>query len=53
MSFLNLYSFFNEKLMILGSGDSSIRFRPHLNVSKNDIDVAIDIISQTLKKMLN
>ena len=44
---------FNEKLMILGSGDSSIRFRPHLNVSKNDIDVAIDIISQTLKKMLN
>ena len=44
---------FNEKLMILGSGDASIRFRPHLNVSKNDIDVAIDIISQTLKKMLN
>ena len=44
---------FNEKLMILGSGDASIRFRPHLNVSENDIDVAIDIISQTLKKMLN
>ena len=44
---------FNKKLMILGSGDASIRFRPHLNVSKNDIDVAIDIISQTLKKMLN
>ena len=44
---------FKKNLMILGSGDSTIRFRPHLNVSKEDIDISIDIISQTLKKMLN
>ena len=44
---------FKEKLMILGSGDSSIRFRPHLNVLKKDIDTAIQIVSNILKKMLN
>ncbi len=44
---------FNKKLMILGSGDASIRFRPHLNVTQTDIDTALDIITQTLKKMLN
>jgi len=44
---------FKEKLMILGSGDSSIRFRPHLNVLKEDVDTAIQIVSNTLKKMLN
>ena len=44
---------FNKKLMILGSGDASIRFRPHLNVTQKDIDTALDIITQTLKKMLN
>ena len=29
-----------NNLIILGSGDKSIRFRPHLNVSKVDIDFA-------------
>ena len=42
-----------EKLFILGSGNRSIRFRPHLNVLKEDIDKSIDIIYNTLKKMLN
>ena len=44
---------FKNKLLILGSGDKSIRFRPHLNVLKKDLDLAIDVIYNTLKKMLN
>ena len=43
----------DEKLIILGSGDNSIRFRPHLNVIKEDIDVAITKIADAIKLMLN
>ena len=43
----------DKKLMLLGSGDYSIRFRPHLNVSNTDIDLAIQIIYDVLKDMLN
>ena len=39
--------------MILGSGTKSIRFRPHLNVLKNDIDFCITAINSCLKQMLN
>ena len=42
-----------KNLLILGSGDKSIRFRPHLNVNKNDIDICIETIYNVLKKMLN
>jgi len=44
---------YENKLLILGSGDKSIRFRPHLNVSQNDLDIAFEIIYTSLKKMLN
>ncbi|MBI65591.1 MAG: L-lysine 6-transaminase [Candidatus Marinimicrobia bacterium] len=44
---------FKNKVMILGSGDNSIRFRPHLNVIKSDIDASIEIIHKTIKNMLN
>ena len=44
---------YQNKLLILGSGDKSVRFRPHLNVTSENIDTAIDIIHNTLKKMLN
>ena len=40
-----------EGALILGSGHNSIRFRPHLNISKNEIDIAIEIISKALKKL--
>ena len=43
----------NKNLIILGSGDCSIRFRPHLNVSTVEIDLAIEIIHNSLKDMLN
>ncbi len=42
-----------QKLLILGSGDQSIRFRPHLNVSKKDLDICITTLQDILKKMLN
>ena len=42
----------DNNLLILTSGDQAIRFRPHLNVSTEDIDTAMDIISQSLKDSL-
>lgn len=39
----------NNKLLILGCGEKSIRFRPHLTVSIHDIDSTFDIIRKILK----
>lgn len=36
----------SENLLILGCGDKSIRFRPHLTVTKEDLDTAIAIIDK-------
>ena len=41
-----------NKLLILPSGDKSIRFRPHLNVNKEEIDEAIGIIEMSIKQCL-
>ena len=41
-----------NKLLILPSGDKSIRFRPHLNVNKQEIDEAIGIIEMSIKQCL-
>ena len=43
----------NKNLIILGSGDYSVRFRPHLNVSTVEIDLAMEIIHNSIKNMLN
>lgn len=42
-----------KRVMILGSGTKSIRFRPHLNVTKQDLDICISTSRDVLKKMLN
>ena len=42
-----------NKMIILGSGDNSIRFRPHLNVSIEELDHALNIIKICLKDMMN
>ncbi|MDF2517735.1 MAG: L-lysine 6-transaminase [Sphingobacterium sp.] len=39
---------YSNKLIMLGCGEKSIRFRPHLNVSKEDIDKTITIINKSL-----
>lgn len=40
-----------EKLLILGCGEKSIRFRPHLNVSADEIREGMAIIGAVLKKI--
>ena len=42
-----------KRVLILGSGDCSIRFRPHLNVVKGEIDLAIQLIFDSTKELLN
>ena len=37
-----------EKMLILGCGERSIRFRPHLTASKAEIDKAIAIVDKLL-----
>ncbi len=40
-----------EGALILGSGTNSIRFRPHLNVTNDEIDKGIEIIETALEKI--
>ena len=47
------YQSYKNKLLILSSGDSSVRFRPHLTVTKEEIDIAIDILYKSIKEILN
>ena len=43
----------DNKLMILPSGDYSVRFRPHLNVTEEDINIALEKTHKSLKSVLN
>jgi len=50
----NLFSnLLENKLLILPSGDQAIRFRPHLNVTKENLMRALDIIKSTIRTTLN
>ena len=40
-----------EGALILGSGKKSIRFRPHLNITREEIDLADEIIRRSLAKL--
>ncbi len=42
---------YDEKLMILGCGEKSIRFRPPLNINEEEIDKGLTIIRKVLKLM--
>ena len=42
---------YKEKLMILGCGEKSIRFRPALNITENEIDKGLTIIRKVLSFM--
>lgn len=42
---------YDQKMLILGCGDQSIRFRPHLNVDKQSIDKAIAICTTSLERV--
>ena len=40
-----------NNVIVLGSGKKSIRFRPHLNITKGDIDIGIEAIKHCLKNI--
>ena len=40
-----------NKVIVLGSGKKSIRFRPHLNITKSDIDIGLEAIKSCLKNL--
>ncbi len=42
---------FEEGLIILTCGDQSLRFRPHLNVTKEEIQIALDKIEDNINKI--
>ena len=42
-----------NNLIILPSGDKSVRFRPHLNVTEEDLNLALEIIHTSLRSVLN
>ncbi len=42
---------YNEGMIILGCGKRSLRFRPHLNVSKAEIDLALQKIEGCVNKI--
>lgn len=42
---------FEDRLIILGCGDQSLRFRPHLNVTAEEIDIALNKIEGNLAKI--
>ena len=41
----------NNKVIVLGSGERSIRFRPHLNIKIEEIDIGISAIRKSLNKI--
>ena len=43
---------YKNNLIILGCGIKSMRFRPHLTVTKTEIDFAIDIIKKSINNIL-
>ena len=49
----SLKSIFENGAFILGSGPNSIRFRPPLNISRNEIDFGIEIIRKALNIIRN
>ncbi len=42
---------YEDGLIILACGDRAIRFRPHLNVTKEEIQIALDKIENNLSKI--
>jgi len=42
---------FQEKVLVVGGGESSIRFRPHLTITKDEIEQGIGIMQNVLTKI--
>ncbi len=46
-----LHHSYNDGLLLVGSGESSIRFRPPLNLTREQVDEGVEIMSGILKKI--
>ncbi len=42
---------YEEFMIILGCGEKSIRYRPHLNVSREELQMSLNLIEKCLNKM--
>ncbi len=42
---------YKDKVIILGCGDRSVRFRPHLNVSEDEIQIALDRLENVIQRL--
>ena len=42
----------DNKVIVLGSGEKSIRFRPHLNISNQEIDIGISTIKKSIDSLI-
>ncbi len=42
---------YDDNLILLACGDRSVRFRPHLNVSTNEIQIALDKLAANIVKI--
>ena len=42
---------FDKGVIVLGSGEKSIRFRPSLNIKKEHVDEAIEVIDKVVKEL--
>ena len=42
---------YKDKVIILGCGDRSVRFRPHLNVSEDEIQIALDCLENVIQRL--
>jgi L-lysine 6-transaminase len=42
---------YDKGLVVLGSGDRSMRFRPPLTIQKHEVDEGVNILRQSLKEM--
>ncbi|SVE30412.1 uncharacterized protein METZ01_LOCUS483266, partial [marine metagenome] len=40
-----------EGALMLGSGNRSIRFRPHLNINQDEIDTGVSMIRKALGRL--
>ncbi|MEO8514192.1 MAG: L-lysine 6-transaminase [Ignavibacteria bacterium] len=42
---------FQKNVILLGCGEKSIRFRPNLNIKKENIDVGLEVIESVIKEL--
>ena len=43
---------YEEGIIVLTCGDQSIRFRPHLNVTKEEIQIVLDKINSVFENLI-